>query len=188
MDELIDVLDKDGNKTGQIKTKKDIKKDGDYHRAITVLILNDDKILMQKRSSTKIVYPNLWSLFIKGHVKANETSLSACIREIKEEIGISVNTDELDYLYTIKEEKRNNDYIENIFYDAFILRKNIDLKDIVIDKEEVADVSYISIDDAYQEIKDNNCIYAPNDEDYQRIFEYLRKTDEKCYVKTHRIK
>ncbi len=188
MDELIDVLDKDGNKTGQIKTKTEIKKDGDYHRAIAVLIIDDDKILIQKRSSTKKVYPNLWSLFIKGHVKANETSLMACIREIKEEIGISVNINELDYLYTIKEEKRNSDYIENIFYDTFILRKNIDLKDIVIYEEEVADVRYISIDDAYQEIKDNNCIYAPNDEDYQRIFEYLGKTNGKCYVKTYKIK
>ncbi len=41
MEELIDVLDKDGNKTGIIKRKSDIKKDGDYHRAIAVLVINN---------------------------------------------------------------------------------------------------------------------------------------------------
>ena len=145
MDELIDVLDEFGNKTGQVKTKKEIKKDGDYHRAITVLVINGDKILMQKRSSTKRIYPNLWSLFIKGHVQAGEDSLAACLREIKEEIGIISNADELEYLYTIKEEKSDKDYIENIFYDTYILRKNIALKDVVIQKEELSDIKYISI-------------------------------------------
>lgn len=53
-EELIDVLDENGNKTGQIKTKSQIKKEGNFHRAISVCIINSNKeILMQKRSNTK---------------------------------------------------------------------------------------------------------------------------------------
>ncbi len=175
MEELIDVLDKFGNKTGQIKTKKGIKKDGDYHRAISALITNGKEILIQKRSPNKRFYANMWSIFVKGHVQAGEESIDACIREIKEEIGITINPNELKYLYTIKEEKSDKDYIENIFYDTYLLRKNIDLKDITIQKEEVTDVKYISIDEAYNKIKNNNGEFAPNNEDYKRIFNYLKK-------------
>ncbi len=117
----------------------------------------------------------MWSIFVKGHVQAGEESIGACIREIKEEIGITINPNELKYLYTIKEEKSDKDYIENIFYDTYLLRKNIDLKDITIQKEEVTDVKYISIDEAYNKIKNNNGEFAPNNEDYKRIFNYLKK-------------
>ena len=42
LEELIEVLDCNGNKTGEIKPKSEIKKAGDYHRAIAVCIINDN--------------------------------------------------------------------------------------------------------------------------------------------------
>lgn len=174
MDELIEVLDEKGNKTGQVKAKREIKKDGNYHRAIAVLIISDNKILLQKRNSTKKVYPNLWSLFVKGHVQAGETSIEASIREINEEIGITIKENELTYLYTIKEETNNQCYMENIFYDTYILRKKIKLDDIVIQEDEVSEVKYMDINDVYNSIQNNSELFVPNKEDYKRIFEYLK--------------
>ena len=175
MEELIDVLDQYGNRTGIVKTKKEIKRDGDYHRAIAVLITNGKEILIQKRSPNKRFYANMWSIFVKGHVQAGETPIEACIREIKEEIGIDINEDELKYLYTLKEEKSDNDYIENIFYDTYLLARDIKLKDIIVQEEEVADAKYISIEEAKKRTRENDGTFAPNEEDYKRIFDYLKK-------------
>ena len=175
MEELIDCLDEFGNKTGKIKTKSEIKRDGDYHKVIAVLIVNDDNILIHQRSKNKKVYPNLWSLFVRGHVQAGEDSLDAALREIKEEIGIDVDKSELEFLYTLKEEAKKKDYIENMFYDTFLLRKKIDLKDITIQKEEVDDIKYINIDEVYNLIKNGSKEFVPNDEDYKRIFDYIKK-------------
>ena len=174
MEELIDVLDEFGNKTGIIKTKGEIKHDGDYHRAISILIINNDKILIQKRSESKKVYPNLWSLFVKGHVQSKETSIAACIRELKEELGIKIEKSELKYLYTIKEEKNTNNYIEKIFFDTYILKKDINLNDITIQKEELSEVKYLLIKDAYNLLNKENKLFVPNKEDYERIFKYLK--------------
>ena len=174
MEELIDCLDEFGNKTGVVKKKSDIKKDGDYHRVIAVLVVNGDNILIHQRSNSKKVYPNLWSLFVRGHVQAGESSIDACKREIKEEIGIDINEDELEFLYTLKEKAKKKDYIENMFYDTYILRKDIDIKDITIQKEELNDIKFISIDEVKKQIEDSNKEYVPNDEDYKRIFEYLK--------------
>ena len=175
MEELIDVLDEFGNKTGIIKPKSEIKRNGYYHRAIAVLVLNNDNILIQRRSDKKRVYPRLWSIFVKGHVKSGESSIEASIRELKEEIGVSVLENELEYLYSLKEEKSSDNYIENIFYDTYLLRKIIELNDIIIEEEELSDIRYMNIDEVYNLINSKSNNFVPNDEDYKRIFKLIRR-------------
>lgn len=176
MEELIDVLDNKGNKTGIIKKKSDIKKDGDYHRAIAVLVINsNNEILMQKRSSRKRIYPNLWSIFVKGHVQAGETSIDACIRELSEEVGININSNELNYLYTIFEEVIDKAYIERIFYDTYILRKDFNLNDITIQEEELSEIKLADSNKVISLIENNDKSLVPNLEDYKRIINYIKK-------------
>ena len=179
MEELIDVLDSNGNKTGIIKNKSEIKRDGDFHRAISVCIINNqNEILMQQRSSNKKVFPNLWSIFVKGHVTSGETSFEASQREILEELGIMIDTSELEYLYTIKEHiVTNNSYIENIFFDTFLLRKDIDINSIKLQTEEVSDVKFMYYKDIYNLI-DNDAM-IPNKKDYDLIFPIIDKLNKK---------
>lgn len=83
--ELIDVLDSDGNKLGIAKDKKDIYKDGDYHKSVHIWIINDNnEILVQKRNPKKETFPGLWAISVAGHVRSGEESFEAAIREIKE--------------------------------------------------------------------------------------------------------
>ena len=113
-------------------------------------------------------------MFVKGHVQSKETSIAACIRELKEELGIKIEKSELKYLYTIKEEKNTNNYIEKIFFDTYILKKDINLNDIIIQKEELSEVKYLLIKDAYNLLNKENKLFVPNKEDYERIFKYLK--------------
>jgi len=53
-----------------------------------------------------------------GGVKSGETSLQAIVRELKEEIGINVKEDELNFIKTLKR--------KNVFRDIYVLKKNID--------------------------------------------------------------
>lgn len=176
MEELIDVLDSKGNKTGIIKKKSDIKKDGDYHRAIAVLVINNNnEILMQKRSSNKKVYPNLWSIFVKGHVQAGESSIDACIRELNEEVGINITSNELNYLYTIYEEVIKENFIERMFYDTYILRKDFNLNDITIQEEELSEIKLVDSNKVISLIENNDKSLVPNYEDYKRIINYIKK-------------
>ena len=117
-------------------------------------------ILIHQRSKNKKVYPNLWSLFVKCHVQAGKSSIEACKREIKEEIGIDVSGDELRFIYTLRKDAKSKEYIENMFYDTYILRKNIDIKDITIQKEEINDVKFVRIDEVKNKSKMTiKCLY-----------------------------
>lgn len=90
MPEMIDVLDENGIKTGQIASRDEVHKKGLWHRCIVVAILNDkNEILLQQRSQEKLTHPGKWDLAAAGHMDAGEDALSAAMRETAEEIGIN---------------------------------------------------------------------------------------------------
>lgn len=68
--------------------------------ALIVFYTNDNKILIQNRKSIN-KYNSNWGLF-GGHLKNNETDLEAVIRETKEELGINIKKEELEYIGTTK--------------------------------------------------------------------------------------
>lgn len=175
-EELIEVLDENGVKTGIIKKKSDIKKDGDFHKAISVIVINENnEVLIHKRSSSKKIYPNLWSIFIRGHVTVNETTINACIRELFEEIGIKPNEKDLKFLYSKKDEDKYKKYINNIFFENYILR--INGKEINYN-EEISEIKFIKINKLKEYIFKNKKEFVPNDEDYKIIFDKLYKNVE----------
>lgn len=54
LEELVDVLDENGIKTGKILSRDEVHKKGLWHRAIVVAIVNEkNEILLQQRSSSK---------------------------------------------------------------------------------------------------------------------------------------
>ena len=96
MDELIDILDSDGNFTGESCLKSVAHKKGLYHATTHVwFYTKNQQILLQKRASTKKVFPNLWDVSVAGHIAAGEDIKNAAIREVGEEIGLKISKNEL---------------------------------------------------------------------------------------------
>lgn len=60
-------------------------------KEIVALILeNKGKFLVEKRKNSKLITPGA-IIFPAGHVEANETKQQAIIREMKEELGITIH-------------------------------------------------------------------------------------------------
>ena len=57
-------------------------------------IIKEDKVLVMQRSN-QMTLPGMWE-FPGGKVEANETEQEALIREIKEELSVTINI--LDYI------------------------------------------------------------------------------------------
>ena len=89
-DELWDVYDEDRNLTGRLHRRGDPLKKGDYHLVIHVWILNSrGEFLLTKRSPNK-GFANLWET-TGGSALAGDDSLTAAIREVKEETGLRLD-------------------------------------------------------------------------------------------------
>ena len=89
--ELIEIVDENGNFTGQVMDKEEAHDKNLLHNELGIFIINDKKeILLEKRSANKRFNPNKWGL-CAGHVDAYETLEEAALREIKEEVGLDVS-------------------------------------------------------------------------------------------------
>ncbi|MBD3361203.1 NUDIX domain-containing protein [Candidatus Woesearchaeota archaeon] len=66
------------------------------HRGIHIFIFNKKgEILLQKRSNSKDEYPSYYEASVSGHVLAHENYDDAVLREMEEELGITVSINEL---------------------------------------------------------------------------------------------
>lgn len=134
--EYRDLYDANKKPTGKTFIKGTQVPKGYYYLIVLAIIRNaEGKYLIQKRVKRK---GGTWAL-TGGHPKAGESSLEGIIEEIKEELGIDVSDDNLVLFKT----DTHNDQ----FFDLYYLEKNIDIKDIKIQKEEVDDVMWSTKDE-----------------------------------------
>lgn len=94
-DEPIEILNEDLSVL-KISLKSIAHKHGHLHSSVHVWFYTiDGKVLIQKRAPSKIVFPNLWDVSVAGHISAYETPIKSAIREVKEEIGLDINKNDL---------------------------------------------------------------------------------------------
>ena len=156
MKEKIDVLNELGEFTGEVATRDECHKKGLWHRAVYAFIIDDKgNILLQKRSNNKKLWPNMWDVTVGGHVDAGEFGRQALIREVKEELGISINDDDIKYLVGSTSINEQGNIINKHYNECYLITKNIDISDIKIQKEEVSEVRYFSKDELLKRISNN---------------------------------
>ena len=173
--ENLDVLDNQGNKTGEIKSRDEVHKKGLWHRTVHIWIINSNNdILMQLRSQEKKSNPNKWTTSASGHLSAGDESAEGAARELGEEIGLYVNPEELEYLFTIHEQFTNDNMINNEIVDVYMIRRDIEINDFCLQKEEVSAVKWVKQKDFKELIKDceKNKI-VPHIEMLERLLEIL---------------
>lgn len=171
MEELIDELNEAGSKIGTI-TKDEAHAKGILHRVVHVWIINDkNQILVQKRAPLKDFYPNVWDVSFAGHVKAGESSLEAVLREGKEELGIDVDENDLEYAFTFLDKLYYKDIVSNEFADVYVLRKNIDISNLKLQSEELEQVMWLPLSRFFVLCYSNK--FLPHIEGYKRLKDYL---------------
>ena len=101
MEELLDIFTRDGKYLGiKPKTECHSENPGFYHKPAWIWFYNSKgEILVQKRAMCKKKFPGLWDMSCAGHVDAGETSKQGAIREAKEEIGVDVSEEEINFWF-----------------------------------------------------------------------------------------
>ena len=141
--ELLDVVDENNNLTGKQEGREIVHRDGLWHREVVIWIMNENgEILLQKRSATKKSNPNKWGV-TAGHIDAGEEALEVAKRETLEEIGLELKDDDLEFLFLEKSERKNNNHFKYMYY----VRTNKKISEFIIQKEELSELKYISLEE-----------------------------------------
>lgn len=95
MSERLDVLDKNGNRTGRIVERGEGLGPGEFHRVVHVWIRNESgEYLIQKRSEKVQSFAGMWAT-TGGYIGSGEESQAAALRETHEEMGLKLRSSDL---------------------------------------------------------------------------------------------
>ena len=169
-DELLQVLDENGNPTGRFEKRGIVHNNKLFHNEVALWIIDKEnkKVLLQRRSPNKKQNPNKLAI-CAGHVVGNETILEALKKETKEELGLDIKDCEVNQLLTIKRVSSQNYCFSHNYY----LMKKIPLQDIIIQKEELTEVLYMDYEQLKQLVRKNSDEVALKWEVYEPVFEKL---------------
>ena len=164
--ELLDVYNDSGKKINKVierGTNTYSCATGEHIAVAIIYIENDNsEFLIQKTSMQK---GNIYAS-TGGHVIHNEEPIDTIKREVKEELGIDISKDDIVNLgYMVFDFP-----VRFIFY----LKKNIDLKDIVLQKDEVESVSYMSERELKNIIK-KGLMHKAHAKVLERVLEYRKQ-------------
>lgn len=177
--EYLDILDENGSKLG-VKSRQEVHKDGDWHKVAFIFIVNDNgEIILQKRSKEKETNPNKWTASASGHLSTGDTDIQGAIRELEEEIGIKIEKNELKYLCTVKEQEFNENMKIRHISNVYLLYKNVIIEDLVLQKEEVAEVKYVYYKDFEKMLINERENIVKHDEIYKEVLKEIKKRFEK---------
>ena len=172
MSEYIDILNTDGEKTGESQSYEEIHKKGYIHRTVHVWLINSKKqLLLQKRSTSKRAHPGMWDVSVGGHISAGQTSLEAAKRETKEELGIDLPYEAFDKLFTIRQPKIQHkiDFIDEEFNDVYLVNSDNEITNFSLQKSEVDEVRWIGLDEFKKWVMGNGEPLVPHPEEYRLL-------------------
>ena len=151
MAEYWDLYDENRNLLGKTIKRGDAFAEGEYYVCCEIWIQNTKgEFLITQRHPDKKA-GGMWE-FSGGGVLAGETTKQAAVRELEEEIGISIGEEEL----TLVEVYRHKNY----FMDIFTVKKDIDLQKLTLQPEEVVDAKWVSDEVLRKMIEDKQIVWS----------------------------
>ncbi|CAA9451307.1 MAG: hypothetical protein AVDCRST_MAG28-1437 [uncultured Rubrobacteraceae bacterium] len=153
MDERIDILDSSGEQTGRAAWKSEAHRLGLWHRCFHCWIVSPQLpsggpyLFAQRRAAVKETWPNRLDVTVAGHLGAGEGTLEGGLREIEEELGLSVNPDELIPLGTRMVESHIPAGLDRELHDVFLLVRPLSPGDLHLQEKEVAAIVRLQLQD-----------------------------------------
>lgn len=141
--ELIKIFDEQMNPLG-VASREEVHRKGYWHETFHCWVISregeKDYIHLQLRSKTKKDFPDLLDITAAGHILSHET-MEDGIREVEEELGISVNFDELNPLGIIQTSITFGEFIDREHCHVFLLEKEGLMNSYKLQREEVGGVA-----------------------------------------------
>ena len=123
--------------------KLEVHQRGLRHKAVSVFVLRDGEILMQRRALGKYHTPGLWANTCCTHPMWDEDSAACAQRRLQDELGIVAQSPEfrgqLEYRADV-----GGGLVEHEVVDVFVAQATVDLT-ITPNPDEVMDTCWMSV-------------------------------------------
>lgn len=164
-----DLYDENRKLTGKTIYKGEEIPEGSYIVVVLIFIQNSEgKFLIQKRSEIK----NGLYATTGGHPKSGEDSIQGIITEVKEEIGLDLNPEDLQLYYGGRFEE------ERVFWDDYYVKMDIpNIENLELQEEEVASVHWFTKDEIIDLMK-NDLFFKNHFEEFEILLDWIEKNNK----------
>lgn len=171
--EMLDVVDEEGNPTGEVVEREKAHAEGICHRTAHLWLVRENEgqveILLQKRSNDKDSFPGCYDISSAGHIPAGDDYVVSALRELKEELGIDAKPEELIFCgrrrIRYSEAFYGKPFVDNQVTNVYLMWKNIPEEEFLVQKEEIESVQWIPFRECMEKVEQNpypDCKLFPN--------------------------
>jgi hypothetical protein len=142
---MLDTYDATGTRQLGTRSRADVHRDGDWHRAFHLWVASAGGVLFQRRAAGKDTFPGMLDASAAGHLTAGE-QIADGLREVQEELGVAYALDQLVDLGVHRVEDRPTPQMTNReFQHVFAVRDERPLQAWTdFDRGELAGVVLVS--------------------------------------------
>lgn len=189
--EWLDIVDMDGNPTGEVVERTQAHRKGIWHRTSHVWLVRkydqEIQVLLQKRSRNKDSYPGCYDTSSAGHIPAGSGYEESALRELKEELGVTASEEELHLcgrrIIYHDEEFHGEMFVDRQISKVYFIWKDLEEKDFTIQKEELESVKWMEIGQCINMVKSQTMKTCIALEEIQMVKNQLSKEEESLLVK-----
>ena len=164
-DEIWDIYDAKRNLSGRTHRRADPLPAGDFHLVVHVWLQNSKgEFLITKRAPNK-GYPNMWEC-TGGSAVVGDDSVTAAIREVKEEIGLDAKPENGKCLFTLTR--------DDSICDVWLFRQEFNINDVILQENETTDAKYALPDEIRAMVSAEDFIAFHYIEDLFKITKVLK--------------
>ncbi len=180
-EEYVVLVDEKDNKIGLEEKIKCHLPNGKLHRAFIALLFDaNGKLVVTKRSSSKMLWPGDWDGTFASHPRETETYVTSAERRVPEELGILCK---MDYLMKFEYHIPYKDIGSENEICGTLIGLVDNLSNLKIIENEISEVRYISANELKQDLKENPEIYCP----WMLIALFLLPSSEKSMLEKHKL-
>ena len=149
--EYWDLYDAERKPLGRTHARGEKFGEGEYYVCCEIWVRNKEGCFLTTKRHPDKTAGNKWE-FVGGGTLAGETTLDSAVRELFEETGIVIDKSELRLLTT--------DAKKNYFLDIYLVEKDVDIKDVILQPEETTDAKWSSDEDIKDMVASGEFAYS----------------------------
>lgn len=157
-EEIFDIVDENGNPTGETITRAKAHDESIRHRTAHIWVVRDNngeyEVLLQKRALNKDSFPGRYDTSSAGHIQAGDEPLESAIRELSEELGILAEPEDLEFAGTFpiqyEKEFHGKMFKDNEIAFVYVYEGEVDISKLSIQEEELDSVEWFKLKEVYK--------------------------------------
>ena len=158
--EYFDIVDENGQPTGETVSRAEAHEKGILHRTAHVWVVRRSEggwdVLLQKRSEEKDSFPGLYDTSSAGHIPAGDEPLDSALRELREELSVEARLEQLRYAGSFRiryeEEFHGKPFRDNEVTRVYVYDAPVAIEDLRLQEDEVTEVRWFDMEEVWEEL------------------------------------